>query len=166
MQNPLSFETQKDLLIKCWMTHDAMWFYHCLQECGMEKTNKINQAAVRSMGMIEIKRIEKAFGIGKIGTFKDLKELIEGAVEVVKGDFMDFTCSFPSENLMHWEMHRCFAYDGMKKMGAIDQYQCGIFTRIEGWFEGLEIKYSAAPQVKGCLMHTEGNCFRDFQFNF
>ena len=39
----------KELLIKGWMTHDGMWFYHCLQECGIEKTNRINKAAIRAM---------------------------------------------------------------------------------------------------------------------
>ncbi|MFX0137893.1 MAG: DUF6125 family protein, partial [Candidatus Hodarchaeota archaeon] len=55
----------KELLIKCWMTHDGMWFYHCLKECGIEKTNKINKSAVKSMAKIEIKRIIKAFNLGK-----------------------------------------------------------------------------------------------------
>ena len=49
----------KEILIKNWMTHDAMWFYHCLQECGIERTNKINKAAVRAMAMIEISLFQK-----------------------------------------------------------------------------------------------------------
>ena len=44
----------RELLVKGWMTHDAMWLYHCFQECGMEKTNRINKAAVQSMSAIEI----------------------------------------------------------------------------------------------------------------
>ena len=32
-----------DLLNKCWMTHDGMWFFHCLQENGIEITNRINK---------------------------------------------------------------------------------------------------------------------------
>ena len=69
----------KEILIKNWMTHDAMWFYHCLQECGIERANKINKAAVRSMGMIEIRRIQEAIGIDKVETFEALKLLIEAA---------------------------------------------------------------------------------------
>jgi hypothetical protein len=148
------------------MTHDAMWFYHCLQECGIEKTNKINKAAVRSMAKIEINRIKKALGREKVETFTALKELMDGVVDLVKADFMDFTWSFPSENVIHWELHRCFAYDGIKNMGVIEQYQCGIFERIEGWFQGLELNYSVTPQVEGCMMHTQGKCFRDFRFYF
>ncbi len=56
-------EQLKELLIKNWMTHDAMWFYHSVQEFGMEKTNVVNKAAVRSMAGVEIKRLKKAMGV-------------------------------------------------------------------------------------------------------
>ncbi len=156
----------KEVLIKNWMTHDAMWFYNCFQECGIEKTNKINKAAVRAMGMIEIKRIQKAVGIDKVETFEDFKSLIEAAWDIVKGDFMKSSFSLPSKNVLRGDFESCFAYEGIKQIGAIDQYQCGIFERIYGWFDGLGIKYSVSPQVEGCMMHTDGKCFRDFTFNF
>ena len=156
----------KEILIKNWMSHDAMWFYHCLQECGIEKTNKINKAAVRAMGMIEIRRIQKAVGVDKVETFEDLKSLMEATWGVVKGDFMKSTYSYPSENVIRCNFESCFAYEGIKQIGAIDKYQCGIFERIYGWFDGLGIKYSVSPQVEGCMMHTDGKCFRDISFTF
>lgn len=158
----------KELLNKCWMTHDGMWFYHCLQEFGIEKTNKINKAAIRSLAPIEMKRIKKALGIEDIQTFEELKEFIEGIFEIIKGDFMNFTFSCPSENVLHWEweMQKCFAYEGIKNIGVIDQYQCGVIHRIECWFDSLGIKYSVTPQVGACLMHTHGNCSGDFKFYF
>jgi hypothetical protein len=156
----------KEILIKNWMSHDAMWFYHCLQECGIEQTNKINKAAVRAMGMIEIQRIQKAVGVDKVETFEDLKSLMEATWGIVKADFMKFSHSFPSQNVLHGEMERCFAYEGIKQIGAIDKYQCGIFERIYGWFDGLGLKYSVSPQVDGCMMHTDGKCFRDISFTF
>jgi Family of unknown function (DUF6125) len=151
----------KEILIKNWMTHDAMWFFHCLQECGIEKTNKINKAAVRAMGSIEIKRVQKAIGIDKVETFEDLKSLINAAFNTLTGDFMDFTYSFPSENILHGEWRTCFAYNGIKQIGVIEQYQCGIMERIYGWLDGLGVNYSVSPQVDGCMMHTDGRCFRD-----
>lgn len=156
----------KELLIKCWMTHDGMWFFHCLQEFGIEKTNKVNKAAGRSLAAIEIKRIKRAFGIGKIETFEGLKDAVGKTGEVLCGEFMDSSMSSPSNDVLHIEMHQCFAYEGMKRMGVPDQYECGIFSRMEGWFDGLEVKYSVTPQVTGCMMHTNGNCFRDYRFYF
>jgi hypothetical protein len=156
----------KEILIKNWMTRDAMWFYHCLQECGIEKTNKINKAAVRAMGMIEIRRIQKAVGMDKVETLEDFKSLIEATWAIVKGDFMKSSFSLPSKNVLRGDFESCFAYEGIKQIDAIEQYQCGIFERIYGWFDGLGIKYSVFPQVEGCMMHTDGKCFREFTFTF
>ncbi len=39
----LSKEELKEILIKGWMTHDAMWFLHFLRKTGIETTNKINK---------------------------------------------------------------------------------------------------------------------------
>jgi hypothetical protein len=51
-----------DLLNKCWMTHDGMWIFHCLQEFGIEATNKINKSAIKSLSSIEINRIKNILG--------------------------------------------------------------------------------------------------------
>ena len=154
----------KEILIKNWMTHDAMWFYHCLQECGIEKTNRINKAAVRAMGTIEIKRIQKAVGIEKVATLEDFRSLVGAAWEIVKADFMKATFSLPGNNILRGDFERCFAYEGVKQIGVIEQYQCGIFERIYGWFDGVGMKYSVAPQMEGCMMHTDGKCFREITF--
>jgi hypothetical protein len=157
----------KELLIKGWMTHDAMWFHSCLQECGIEKTNKINQAAIRAMSAIEIKRIQKAVGAGKLETFDEFKHFFETTMQIVKGEFMQFTHSMPAKNTMHSEWRgSCFAYDGVKALGVIDRYECGIMLRIDTWLDTLGIKYEVEPKVTGCMMHTDGKCFRDYRFFF
>lgn len=156
----------KEILIKNWMTHEAMWFYHCLQEFGIEKTNKINRASARAMGAIEIRRIQKAVSIEKVETFEDFESLLEAAGDIAKADFMKFTFSLPSKNLLRGDFERCFAYEGIKRIGAIEQYKCGIFERIYGWFDGLGMKYGVSPEVQGCMMHTDGKCFREITFTF
>ena len=160
----LDKKEMKELLVKCWMTHDGLRFYHCLQECGIEKTSRINQAAARSMGAVEAKRITRAFGIEKVESFETLRWLVDEGFNVVRGDFMDFDFDCSNENLLHIETKRCFAYEGISKMGGIDGYDCGIFARVAGWFDGLGIEYEVSPPVKGCMMHTDGKCFRDFRF--
>ncbi len=155
----------KEILIKNWMTHDAMWFYHCLRECGIEKTNQINKAAVRAMGIIEIRRIQKAVGLQEIATYEDVKSLLEAAWDVVKADFMKASFRLPSRNVLRGDLERCFAYEGMKRMGVIEQYRCGIFERIYGWFDGIGLEYSVSPEVEGCMMYSDGRCFREITFS-
>jgi len=158
----------KELIIKNWMTHDAMWFVHSMNEIGIEATNRVNRKAVKSMAIIEIKRLKKLLGVPSIDTFDDLAEFIVRAFETIRGDFMELSYSFPMHNLIRgeWKQDTCFAYQGIKKIGAIDRYECGIFERIEGWFEGLGIEYDVEPKVTGCMMRTDGKCYRDYRFYF
>ena len=150
----------REHLVKCWMTHDAMWVYNCLQEIGIEKTNQINIAAVRGMAAIEIHRAAKLLGFEKkkVDTFEELISLINGAFTLGAAGFMRFEYSFPRKNVIQWHMQQCFAHDGMKRMGAINGYQCGILERIKGWLEGLGVSYTIDPEIKGCLMQTHGVC--------
>jgi len=165
---PIPFEKKelKELLNKGWMTHDAMWFYNCLQECGIEKTNRINKAAIRDMSVIEIKRIQKALGIDTFDTFDELKRFFYTAMEIVTGEFMKYTFHVPARNLLHVEWESCFAYTGIKALGVIDRYECGIMLRIETWLDTLGIRYEVEPKVTRCMMHTDGRCFRDYRFFF
>jgi hypothetical protein len=156
----------KELLVKNWMTHDAMWFHSCLQECGIEKTNRINKAAIRDMSAIEIKRVQNAVGAGNLETWDEFKRFFEITMEIATGKFMKYTYSLPAQNIMHGEWKSCFAYEGVKALGVIDHYECGIMLRINTWLDTLGIKYEVEPKVRGCMMHTDGKCFRDYRFFF
>ena len=159
----------RDLLGKGWLTHDGMWFYHTYQEFGVEKANKLNKAAIRSLAPIEIKRVQKALGIGggKIGTFEELKDFMLEALEVILPNsvFKKFRFRASSKDLLHWEWEsgECFAYKGMKQIGIIDGYRCGVMYRIECWLEALGIKYSIDPKIDKCMMHEKGACLGDIR---
>ena len=156
----------KDLLNSNWMTHDAMWVSHCIKEIGMEKTNLVNKAAVRSMAKVEAKSLKKLLGIKKISSYQEIINFMLTGFEIIKGPFMKFEMEFPGENIFLWKIPRCFAYEGMKRVGVIDQYECGIVERVYGWFEELEIKYTVESDSKGCNMHEYGKCETRFIFNF
>ena len=79
---------------------------------------------------------------------------------------MKSSFSLPSRNILRGDFERCFAYEGIRRIGAIERYQDGIFERIYGWFDGIGMKYSVSPQVEGCMMHTDGRCFREIIFTF
>lgn len=164
--NSLSKNELKEIMNKNWMTHDAMWFYNCLQEFGIEKTNKINKAAIRDMAAIEIKRIQKAVGATQINTFDEFKIFFDIAMEIATGKFMKYKYSTPTHNLMQAQWDSCFAYEGMKALGVSDRYECGIMLRIDTWLTTLDIKFEVEPKVKGCMMNTDGKCFFEYKFFF
>ena len=105
----LSKKELKEILIKGWMTHDAMWFLHCLRKTGIETTNKINKAASAGLGLIEAKRCKKILNIDEIKTIDDLRKFVELIFHVVKAEFIKFTYKFINDNEMECEMHECFA---------------------------------------------------------
>ena len=157
----------REFFSKGWMTHDAMWFYHCLQELGAEQANRINKAAVKSMTAIEIQRIMKLMGrdSGPVQTFDDLKEIIDSTYKLIQPEFMKLYYEFPEKNVFRGGFHECFAYEGVKKFGMIDIYQCGIVTRVQGWLDGLGVPYEMVPEINGCLMHDTGKCEIEFHFS-
>ena len=159
----------RELLTKGWMTHDAMWLMHSIEEVGIETANKLNISAVRSMSMIEIKRLQKVLGYedDKLARFESLVTFLKEAFGLIKADFMKFKFDTPEKNVISWEWFdgRCFAYEGVKALGYIEEYKCGIIERIEGWFNGLGISYSVEPKIDKCLWHFEGKCTGRFLLN-
>ena len=167
--NKIGKKEIRDLLGKGWLTHDGMWFYHTYQGLGIEQANKLNKEAIRSLAPIEIKRVKKVLGLveEKIDTFEELKEFMLEALEVILPDsvFEKFQLRASSKNLLHWEWEKgeCFAYKGMKQMGVIDEYRCGVMYRIECWLEALGVKYSIDPKINKCIMHEKGACLGDIR---
>jgi hypothetical protein len=165
---PLDKMILKELLIKNWMTHDGLWFYHCLQEFGIEKANALNLAAIKSLAAIEVPRIAKSLGLKReeLKTYEDFKAFFPVLFSVVKGDFMEFDYRFTSRNSLEWEMHRCFAHEGMKRMGVIDHYRCGVIYRILCWLDVLNLNWTVDPPVDLCLMQQRGKCSGEIRFLF
>lgn len=159
-----------DLENSCWMTHDGMWFFSCLMHCGIEETNRLNKAAIKSLAPFEIARTKKTIGMDKekIESFQEFKEYFSLAGKLFIPPFMNASMDFPRENVLRWEFapNRCFAYKGMKRLGVIDQYECGVIYRIECWLDCLGVKFNSVPKVDKCLMHTTGRCSGDMELSF
>jgi hypothetical protein len=150
-----------DLLNKCWMTHDGMWFLHSLQHHGINAANRANKAAIASLAAIEIGRMKKALGFeDPIDTAETFKRFFSSASALLIPDFMNIKWHFPAEDKLTWafEKGNCFAYKGICRMGIIDKYECGVLHRIRCWLDVLKIRHEFNPQFHRCLMHTRGEC--------
>jgi len=158
----------KEHILKNWMTHDAMWFLHCLQSCGISEANRLNKAAIQSLASLEFERALKLFGISRTDTFEGLKDAVDALFSVSKGEFMPFTYSFPDRNTLCWEWPEgsCFAYQGMQRMGVIDSYECGVIHRVLCWIGNAGVKCSVSPGMETCLMHARGRCAGEIRLEF
>ncbi len=156
----------REFFSKNWITHDAMWFYHCMREFGPEAANRINQAAVRSMAAVEIHRILKLMGRENkpVTSYDELKEIIDTTYRLIQPDFMKLYYEFPEKNVFRGGFRECFAYEGVSKAGLAEVYQCGVLLRVKGWFETLGVKYRMLPDFEGCLMRESGECQISFHF--
>ena len=71
----------------------------------------------------------------KIVAFENIKDFILEALEIILPNtvFKRFQFTASTKGLFHWEWEygECFAYKGMKKIGIIDGYNCGVIYRIE-----------------------------------
>ena len=159
----------RDLLGKGWLTHDGMWFYHTCRELGIEQANTLNKAAIRSLAPIEVQRTLKILGIDpkKIRTLEGVKNFLLEALELILPGsvFERIKFSVSSSDLLHWEWknEECFAYKGIKQIGMLDGYRCGVMYRIECWLDALKIAYTINPKIDKCLMHEQGACSGDFR---
>lgn len=50
----------------------------------------------------------------------------------------------------------------MTRAGLIDGYACGIYERIGGWFEAMEVKYLRTPDLSRCLKRRGQACVLTF----
>jgi hypothetical protein len=160
----LKKEDIRDLLGKCWLTHDGMWFYHASQRLGIEAANSLNMAAMGSLAPIEMERTLKVLELSReaLNTSEEIKDFMIGALELLapasifsRGHFEGSQGDFLS---WEWEEGACFAYKGLKLMGLLDDYRCGVIYRIECWLEALGIRYEINPKIEKCIMHEKGAC--------
>ncbi len=132
-----------------------MWFYHTFREFGIERTNALNIAAIKSMAPIEMESMKRVLGIDKerFDTFDEFMDFILSALELTMPDsvFKKIHFNSPSRDIIHWDWEKwqCFAYKGMKQIGTIDRYRCGVMFRIECWLEAWELHILCNPGSKG-----------------
>lgn len=164
----LSYDELRELLVKCWMTHDGTWFMSVAGEFGIDAANRLNQSAIRALAPIELGRVTRAMGIrGKdLENFQQLKDVIDAMFATIKGDFMDFVFDYPEENVLHWKMGTCFAVEGMKMIGAYEEYECGVLYRVTCWLDAMGLKYEVEPEVSGCLQRDGRPCEGRVRFAF
>ena len=146
-----------------------MWFFHCLQAYGIEKTNKINKSAIKSLASIEIARVKKTLDCEEPDkNFDEFKSFFREVSKLMIPNFMKVAFTYPKKDIMAWEFiqGKCFAYTGIKRIGAIENYECGVLYRIKCWLDELGIKHRFTPEIGKCHMHSGGKCSGEIQLFF
>lgn len=160
------------MLGKGWLTHDGTWFLSASSQFGMEAANRVNKSAIRLLAPLEMRRSrELLLASGEV--LEDVQALMEFMLESLRmimpaSVSEKFRVTFPAPETIRWEWDegKCFAYKGMRQLGFIDDYECGVIYRIECWLEALGVAFKTVPPIGRCIMHTTGACSGEFHISF
>jgi len=158
MLNLLSFETEKDLLIKGWMSHDARWFMAVAQHFGIEVANRLNQIVCRELGRVEMKRFMKTLDLIPPKDINDYLNLKKAAISLYGPDLIEYEIEILDNQSYKMHLKRCFAYENVVKSGIKDQYECGIFARLQGWIDAQGLEHKLTPPLGKCMKVLGEEC--------
>jgi Family of unknown function (DUF6125) len=158
MLNRLSSEIQKDLLIKGWMSHDARWFMAVAEQFGIEAANRLNQMVARELGRVEMKRFMKALDLSPSRNMEEYLNLKKAALSMFGSDLVDYEIKVLDHQTYEMHLTRCFAHENIVKAGIKDQYECGIFSRLQGWIDAQGLVHELAPALGKCLKVLSKEC--------
>jgi Family of unknown function (DUF6125) len=158
MPSRLSFETEKDLLIKGWMSHDARWFMAVAKHFGIDAANRLNQLVCRELGQVEMKRYMKTLNLSPAKDLDEFLVLGKAAISLYGPDLVEYEIEIIDHQSYEMHLKRCFAYENIVKAGIKDQYECGIFARIQGWIDTQGLEHELDPPLGKCMMVSGKEC--------
>jgi len=154
----LSPETQKDLLIKGWMSYDARWFMAVAEQFGIDHANRLNQKVARELGRVEMKRFMKALNLSPSRNMEEYLNLKNAALSMFGRDLVDYEIKTLDHQSYEMHLERCFAHENIVKAGIKDQYECGIFSKLQGWIDAQGLEHGLTPTLGKCMKILGKEC--------
>jgi hypothetical protein len=158
MPNSLSFEMEKDLLIKGWMSHDARWFMAVAEHFGIDAANRLNQFVCREIGRVEMKRYMKTLALSPAKNLEEFLILGEAGLTLYGSGLAEYEIKVLDHQTYEMHLKRCFAYENIVRAGIKDQYECGILARIQGWIDAQGSNHELTPPLGKCMMASGKEC--------
>jgi hypothetical protein len=158
MVNDLSFDSQKDLLIKGWMSHDARWYMAVAEHFGIEAANRLNQTVARELGRVEMKRFMKALNLPPSRNMEEYLNLKKAALSMFGPDLVDYEIKILAHQSYEMHLTRCFAHENIVRAGIKDEYECGIFSRLQGWIDAQGLQHDLTPPLSKCMKVLGKEC--------
>ena len=166
MLNRLSSEIQKDLPIKDWMSHDARWFMAVVEHFGIEAANRLNQMVARELGRVEMKRFMKALNLTPSTNMEEYLNLKNAALSMFGPDLVDYEIRILDRQTYEMHLTRCFAHENIVRAGIKDQYECGIFSRLQGWIDAQGLEHELTPALGKCMKVLGKECCYTVKLRF
>jgi len=156
-------EEREALLVKCWMSHDARWFMAVAQAYGLEAASRLNRIAAKEEGKVEARRVVLALGRPTPATIDEYAEVQETLAALLTRDLVEYELVQTADDALQFRVGRCFAYENVSRAGVVDQYDCGIFARVAGWWEAFGLEHEIEPPLGRCLKAQGRECAYTFR---
>lgn len=166
MLNNLSFDSQKDLLIKGWMSHDARWYMAVTEHFGIKAANRLNQMVARELGRVEMKRFMKALNLPPSRNMEEYLNLKKAALSMFGPDLVDYEVKILDPRSYEMHLKRCFAHENIVKAGIKEEYECGIFSRLQGWVDAQGLGHELTPALGKCMKVLGKECCYTVKLRF
>jgi len=166
MPNSLSFEMEKDLLIKGWMSHDARWFMAVAKHFGMDAANRLNQSVCREIGRVEMRRYMKTLALSPAKDLEEFLTLKKAALSLYGSGLAEYEIKTLDDQMYEMHMKRCFAYENIVRAGIEDRCECGIFARLQGWIDAQGLEHELKPPLGKCMMVLGKECHYRITLHF
>ncbi len=162
-ERTLTAETEKDLLRRCWLWHDARWFAAVAGEFGMEAANRINRTNVRALGQVEMRRLMKAQGVERAGDIVEAMELYDAGRDLyVPPSLMDADVAVTGAGAYEVTFRRCYVHENITRAGIAATYHCAVFDRIQGWHDAWGLPLAEDLPARTCALTAGQPCQQRF----
>lgn len=148
------------------MSHDARWFMAVANRFGMDAANQLNQMVCREIGRVEIKRYMKTLAIPEPKDLEEHLTLNIAAMSLYGSGLAEYEIKILNHQSYQMHLKRCFAYENIVKAGIKDQYECGIFARIQGWIDAQGLNHELKPPLGKCLIVSGKVCSYTIRLTF
>lgn len=152
----LTAEQRETILKENWFSHDGRWFLKVAQELGFDVANRLNQIVARSMGKTEAKRFLTESNFGEVKKIEDLQYIFTEGCRLYYPKEHEFEFKIVDKNTIVGTVTRCVAFDGVKKAGVTDFYQCGCMARHGAWLEAFGLDGEAF--IRKSMMKGDNVC--------
>jgi hypothetical protein len=166
MLSNLSFDMQKDLLIKGWMSHDARWFMAVAERFGIDAANRLNQFVCRELGRVEMKRFMSTLNLSPPKNLDEHLNLKRAAISLYGPDLIEYRIKILDHQSYQMDLQKCFAHENIVKAGIKDQYECGIFARLQGWIDAQGLEHKIFPALGKCMKVSGEECSYTIELRF
>ncbi len=166
MLNSLSLDTQKDLLIKGWMSHDARWFMAVAKHFGMDAANRLNQSVCREIGRVEMKRYMKTLALSPAKNLEEYLTLMKAALSLYGSGLTEYEIKTLDHESCEMHMKRCFAFENIVRAGIENRCECGVFARLQGWIDAQGLSHELIPLLGKCMMVQGRECRYKIRLRF